>query len=152
MILYDYAPTRSQEVPVELLGDYAGYLQIDGYDGYNKVIAENEITPLGCWAHVRRKFDQAMKAQGKHKSRKASLAQQAMQRIQLLYKVEKQAKGLNDEQRRALRQEKAIPILKGLREWLDQHLPVVVKQSALGKAMHYVNKQCMRNVKGVLPS
>ena len=62
VILYDYAPTRSQEVPVELLGDYAGYLQIDGYDGYNKVIAENEITPLGCWAHVRRKFDQAMKA------------------------------------------------------------------------------------------
>ncbi len=43
-----YAPTRSQEVPVELLGDYAGYLQIDGYEGYNKVCALNEITPLGC--------------------------------------------------------------------------------------------------------
>lgn len=144
VILYDYAPTRSQDVPMELLGDYAGYLQVDGYDGYNKVIAENAITPLGCWAHVRRKFDQAIKAQGKHKNRKASLAQQAMQRIQLLYKVEKQAKGLNDEQRRALRQEKSLPILEGLREWLDQHLPVVVKQSALGKAMHYMDKQWPR--------
>ncbi|MFT5611636.1 MAG: transposase [Polaribacter sp.] len=133
VILLDYAPTRSQEVPVELLCDYAEYLQIDGYEGYNKIVAENDITRLGCMAHVRRKFDQAIKAQGKLKNRKTSLAQQAMLRIQLLYKIKKQAKGLNDEQCYELRQGKAIPVLEGLREWLDQHLPVVVKQSALAK-------------------
>ena len=144
VILFDYAPTRSQEVPVELLGDYAGYLQIDGYEGYNKVCAQNEIVPLGCMAHVRRKFDQALKAQGKHKHRKGSLAQQALQRIQLLYKIEKQAKGMSDELRTELRQSRAVPVLDGLREWLDQHLPVVVKQSALGKAMHYMDKQWPR--------
>ena len=142
VILFDYAPTRSQEVPVELLGDYAGYLQIDGYEGYNKICAQNEIVPLGCMAHVRRKFDQALKAQGKH--RKESLAQQALQRIQLLYRIEKQAKGMSDEQRLEYRQSRAVPVLDGLREWLDQHLPVVVKQSALGKAMYYMDKQWPR--------
>ena len=85
-----------------------------------------------------------MKTQGKLKNRKASLAQQGLQRIQLLYRIEKQARGLNDEQRQVLRQCKAVPILAGLREWLDQHLPVVVKQSALGKAMHYMDKQWPR--------
>lgn len=144
IILFDYAPTRSQEVPVELLGDYAGYLQIDGYEGYNKICAQNEIVPLGCMAHVRRKFDQALKAQGKHKHRKGSLAQQALQRIQLLYRIEKQAKGMSDEQRTELRQSRAVPVLDGLRKWLDQYLPVVVKQSALGKAMHYMDKQWPR--------
>ena len=144
IILFDYAPTRSQEVPVELLSDYAGYLQIDGYEGYNKVIANNDIIPLGCMAHVRRKFDEALKTQGKLKNRQVSLAQQAMLRIQLLYKIERKAKSLSDEQRCELRQSKAVPVLKGLREWLDQHLPVVVKQSALGKAMHYMDKQWPR--------
>ena len=61
------------------------------------VCSQNEITPLGCMAHVRRKFDQALKAQGKHTHRKGSLAQQALQRIQLLYRIEKQAKGMSDE-------------------------------------------------------
>ena len=51
---------------------------------------------------------------------------------------------MSDEQRYALRQSKAIPVLNGLRGWLDQHLPAVVKQSALGKAMHYMENQWPR--------
>ena len=146
IILFDYEPTRSQEVPVKLLYEYAGYLQIDGYEGYNQVCAQNEIVPLACMAHVRRKFDQALKAQGQHKHKKESLAQQALQRIQLLYNIEKQAKGLSDEQRAELRRSQSVPVLDGLRQWLDKHLAVVVKQSALGKAMHYMNKQWPRLV------
>ena len=144
VILFDYAPSRSQDVPIALLGEYAGYLQIDGYEGYNKVCAQNDITPLACMAHVRRKFDQAIQVQGTLKNRKVSLAQQALQRIQTLYRIEKQAKGMSDAQRRELRQSRAVPVLDGLRDWLDQHLPVVVKQSALGKAMHYMDKQWPR--------
>ena len=141
IILYDYAPNRSQSIPVQLLGDYSGYLQTDGYEGYKKVCQQNNITQLGCWAHVRRKFDQAIKAQGKLKTKKVSLAKQALQRIQLLYRIEKQAKDLTVEQRFALHQSRSVPILNDLRKWLDQHLPVVVKQSGLGKAMHYMDKQ-----------
>ncbi len=141
IILYDYAPSRSQEIPVQLLGDYSGYLQTDGYEGYNKVCQRNDITQLGCWAHVRRKFDQAIKAQDKLKTKKVSLAKQALQRIQLLYRIEKKSKDLTVEQRFALRQSRPVPILKDLRKWLDRQLPIVVKQSALGKAMHYMDKQ-----------
>ena len=144
IVLFEYDPSRSQEVPRRLLGDYDGYLQIDGYDGYNKVCTENGITPLGCWAHVRRKFDQALKSQPNHKRRKGSLAQEAMLRIQLLYKIERTIKDKPPEERHTIRQVKAKPILKGLRVWLDQHLPVVVKQSAIGKAMHYMDKQWPR--------
>ena len=141
VILFDYDPTRSQQVPVRLLPDYRGYLQTDGYDGYNLVCKENSIIQVGCWAHVRRKFDEALKAQGPHKNRKASLAAIGLQRIQLLYGIERKAKSLTPKQRYALRQSRSVPILTDLRQWLGSHLPVVVKQSAVGKAMYYLHNQ-----------
>lgn len=64
IILFDYDPTRSQDVPVCLLEDYSGYLQVDGYDGSSLVIRDNGITALGCMARARRKFDESLKAQG----------------------------------------------------------------------------------------
>lgn len=64
IVLYDYDPSRSQAVPRRLLGDFAGYLQTDGYAGYAGVCAGAAITRVGCWAHVRRKFDEARKAHG----------------------------------------------------------------------------------------
>lgn len=143
IILFDYDPSRSQDVPKRLLPDYIGYLQSDGYDGYTKVCTENQITQLGCWAHVRRKFDEALKAQGTKRmnNNKPSLAASALQRIQLLYQLERKAKGLTPEQRLTLRQSRAVPVLDDFRRWLDQHLPLVVPRSALGKAMHYTHKQ-----------
>ena len=141
IILFDYDPSRSQQVPIKLLQDYKGYLQTDGYDGYNKVCSQNDITQLGCWAHARRKFDEALKSQGKLKIKKVSLAAVGLKRIQCLYAVERQAKALTPAQRYELRQSRSVPILDDLRKWLDQHLLVVVKQSALGKAMHYLDKQ-----------
>ena len=141
IILFAYDPSRSQQVPVRLLPDYNGYLQTDGYDGYNKVCSQNDITQLGCWAHARRKFDEALKSQGKLKTKKVSLAAVGLKRIQCLYAVERQAKALTPVQRYELRQSRSMPILNDLRKWLDQHLLVVVKQSALGKAIHYLDKQ-----------
>ena len=90
---------------------------------------------------MRNKFDQALKAQKQLKLKKTTLTAQALNRIRLLYKIEKQAKKLKPEQRLALRQQYSIPILKDLRKWLDKHLVVVVKQSALGKAVYYMDKQ-----------
>ena len=144
ILLYDYDPSRSQGVPKRLLGDYRGYLQTDGYSGYDAVCAQNGIAQLGCWAHVRRKFDEACKVQPKSKGKaknKTTLAEQALQRIQLLYRIERKAKNLSDDERLALRQVQAKPELKALHEWLTQHLPLVPPQSALGKAMGYLHKQ-----------
>ena len=130
-------------MPIQLLGDYSGYLQVDGYDGYNKVCEDNALIRVGCWAHVIRKFKEAYKVQAKLKLKKTPLTLQAIKQIRALYKIEDDAdeSGLSIEQRQALRQARSKPLLKALRKWLDKSLPVVVKQSALGKAMHYMDSE-----------
>jgi len=143
ILLYDYDPSRSQDVPKRLLGEYVGFLQTDGYEGYGNVCADNGITQLGCWAHARRKFDEALKAQGKRKKPKGKtpLAAQALQRIQLLYRIEGKAKNMDEDERLALRRQQAAPVLDGLHDWLAEHQHLVPPQSALGKAMGYLHKQ-----------
>ena len=67
ILLYDYDPSRGQVVPKRLLDGFKGTLQTDGYDGYNAAVATQGLTHIGCFAHARRKFDEALKAQGKHR-------------------------------------------------------------------------------------
>lgn len=57
MVLFDYDPSRSAQVPLRLLEGYRGYLQTDGYAGYHAAVIYNGLNQLGCWAHARRKFD-----------------------------------------------------------------------------------------------
>ena len=142
LIVYDYDRGRSQEVPIRLLAGYTGYLQTDGFAGYNKVCSANGLISVGCWAHARRKFKDALTVQGKTKGKaRTPLAKQALQRIQLLYAIERQGKKLTDEQRKQLRQDKAVPVLDALHEWLEKNLSRVPRQSALGKALYYLNSQ-----------
>ncbi len=142
ILLYDYDPSRTSRVPVDLLGPFTGYLQTDGYEGYNAVCDKNQLAQLGCWAHVRRKFDEALKAQEtRAKNKTVSLAEDAMRRIQLLYRIEHKAKHLTPEQRHTIRTQRSLPVLKDVRKWLDKHLMVVPPKSALGKAMNYADKQ-----------
>lgn len=142
-MLYDYDPSRSHQVPIRLLDDFAGYLQTDAYEGYNAVINNNGITPLGCWAHVRRKFDKALKAQASvsPEKRRASLAADALRKIQALYRIEREGKSFSNEERQSIRQQRSVPLLDDFRIWPDQHIPIVPPRSALGKAMQYAHKQ-----------
>jgi transposase len=139
VILYDYDPGRGAEVPKRLLAGFRGYLQTDGYDGYNAVVAVNHLTHIGCMAHARRKFDEAVKAQGKNKS--AGKAHHGLALIRKLYRVEKQARKLTPEARHEHRQRHARPILDELRAWLDEALPQVPPASATGKALHYLHSE-----------
>lgn len=140
VILYDYDPSKGSEVPVRLLEGFKGYLQTDGNADYNKVVEQNDLTHLGCMAHARRKFGDAVKAQGK-KKKKTGKAQQGLALIQKLYRIEKQAKQLSPEDRDRLRQEKAKPTLEKLRGWLDQALPQTPPGSTLGRALNYLNNE-----------
>ncbi|OMH27966.1 hypothetical protein BGP75_21545 [Motiliproteus sp. MSK22-1] len=65
MTLFDYDPSRSGSVSERLLAGYKGYLQTDGYEGYAAIGRQDGVINQGCWAHARRKFDEAIKAQGK---------------------------------------------------------------------------------------
>jgi transposase len=139
VVLYDYDPGRGASVPTRLLSGFTGYLQTDGYDGYNAVVAKNKLTHVGCMAHARRKFSEAVKAQGKKKKR--GKAHRGLALIQKLYRVEKQARKLDPEERHACRQQQARPVLDELRAWLDEVLLQVPPTSATGKALNYLNRE-----------
>lgn len=138
VVLFDYDASRAGRVPVRLLGDYTGRLVTDGYEGYAEVVRKNGILHAGCWAHARRKFVEAQKVQPKGKTGKADWA---LNQIRKLYAVEKQAKALDADARRELRDQKSRPLITQLRTWLDKSQQQVLPKSALGKALHYLDGQ-----------
>jgi transposase len=139
VLLYDYDPGRGAGVPQRLLEGFQGTLQTDGYDGYNAVVATGNLTHLGCLAHVRRKFDEAIKAQGQRPRR--GLAHHALAWIQKLYGVEKAVRNTMPEVRYAYRLQHAQPILDALRAWLTETLPQVPPETATGKALNYLHRE-----------
>ena len=139
VVLYDYDPGRGAGVPLRLLDGFKGYLQTDGYAGYNAVVASNDLTHVGCMAHARRKFSDAVKAQGRNKKR--GKAHRGLSLIQALYRVEKCSRKLSPEDRYAQRQKQARPILDEIRVWLDKSLPQVPPGSTTGKALNYLHNE-----------
>ena len=141
VVLYDYDPGRSAGVPKRLLEDFKGYLQTDGYDGYNAVVAANGLTHLGCMAHARRKFTDALKAQGRNKKR--GKAHRGLALIRKLYRIEKQARQLKlkPPERYAHRQKHARPVCDEIRTWLEEALPQVPPSSATGTALNYLHNE-----------
>jgi transposase len=147
LLVYTYDPTRSAEVPKRLLKGFQGFLQTDGYKGYTALGQESGIEHVGCWAHARRKFDEARRGQGKSRkkhaksSAKESKARQGLAQIQKLYAVERKLADATPAQRHAARQEQTAPLIEKLRAWLDASLPSVPPQSLTGKALHYLDGQ-----------
>lgn len=121
------------------LEGFNGAIQTDGYAGYNAVVSQNDLVHLGCWAHARRKFTEAVKAQGKNK--KTGKAQRGLAFIQKLYKIEKALLRLNTEDRFSQRQEQSLPLINKLKSWLDESIITVPPQSAVGKALHYLKNE-----------
>ena len=135
IVLYDYQNNRSGRCAVEYLGDYSGYLQVYGYQGYEKTKA----TLAGCWAHARRKFKEAEVAhrgadRGKCKTGKANWA---LNHIQKLYRIETRIKGQSPEQKYQVRQTESLPLLNQYKAWLDKSVLQVPPKTALGKAPGY---------------
>ena len=141
-VLFDYDPSRSEEIPLRLLGDFNnGYLQTDGYAGYNAVCRKNNLTSLGCWDHARRKFKEAQTAQPKGSKIKATKADMALSYINNLYLIEREIKSLTDAEKLNTRQQKSVPVLTQLKKWLDNNRPRTMPDSLTGKAMTYLHSQ-----------
>lgn len=149
VILFDYDPSRAGAVPWRLLKDFQGILQTDGYEGYGSVGKRNDIISVGCLAHARRKFDEALKAQ--KKKGRGGLAKQGFDFIQGIYRVEREAReqGLDADQRKALREEKAKPVWDEMRQWLDKALPQVPPRTLTGKALGYLDAQWARLIRSL---
>jgi transposase len=133
LVLFDYRPGRSRAGPNDILKNFCGHLQIDGYDGYNDVIAQPQVIAVGCWAHVRRYFEQA---QDNDRVR----SEWMLSKIQELYAIERQAReaALSFQERDQLRQEQALSILAEIKIWLDVNRTAVLPKSTIGKAISYM--------------
>jgi transposase len=143
-VLFEYDPSRSQEVPLRLLDGFHGYLQTDGYAGYNAACLINHITQLGCWDHARRKFKEAQDAQPKPKKgkpHKASKADHILGLINTLYMIERQIKELSAAEKFQQRCKRSLPVLKKLKAYLEDNQHKVPKDGLTGKAMTYLNNQ-----------
>jgi len=141
IILYDYHPSRSGQVPLRLLEGYRGYLMTDGYEGYNAIAGGDGISHLCCWAHARRKFVEAKRAQPKTKgAAKSGKVDVALNFIGKLYGIEQGLRGSDRETRYRVRQRDSMPALNQLRLWLDKTLDTVLPKGKLGEALQYLHK------------
>jgi transposase len=144
IVLYDYAPSRAGAVADRLLEGFSGHLQTDDYAGYHAVGSRHSVRHLGCWAHARRKFVEAQKANtGKSdhpKPGRTSKADMALNYIGKLYAVEREAKEATAHERQQLREQNSKPVLDQLRQWLDKTLHTTVPKGLLGKALGYLDR------------
>jgi transposase len=145
-LIYQYHPTRAGDVAREFLGDFQGVVQTDGFSGYGFLDHRAGVGHAGCWAHVRRKFMEVVKAQGKN--RKSGSADQALAYIQQLYGLEQEARRLElaPEAIFALRQQQARPILDNFHQWLLKRASQTPPKGLLGKAISYTLTQWDRLV------
>ncbi|MHC4215302.1 MAG: IS66 family transposase [Planctomycetota bacterium] len=147
-LVFQYHPTRSGQVPKDFLNDYQGYIQTDGYSGYDALGLKEGIVHLGCWAHVRRKFFEVVQARQKNSRQKskAGSGDVALSYIKKLYRLESIAKErqYSAEQIQDLRQEQANPILEEFRAWLEKRSVQTPPKGLLGKAIAYAMNQWPR--------
>ena len=138
IVLYEYQPGRGAKHPKEFLAGYKGYLHTDGYQGYHSL--PEDITVVGCWAHARRKFDEAVKSLPKGKA-KGSSASQGLAYCNLLFAIEQglAEKNATEKERYDERLEQAKPILDAMLSWANSR--TAAPKSALGKAFHYLKEQ-----------
>lgn len=142
IVLYEYQPTRAGLHAKTFLTGFSGYLQTDGFPGYHIFEGEDsDVILLGCMAHVRRKFHDALKALPKGGQKKPGMVQMAISKIAKLYAIEKQIKHLNAEQRYLIRQEQSKPLVNDFKKWCDDKVSKTTKDSKLGVAIRYVINQ-----------
>ena len=132
LVLFDYREGRGREGPTELLKDFTGYLQTDGYEVYDSFAKKPGITHVHCMAHMRRKFEEAL---GNDKVR----AEYVLLELQKLYAIERRVReaAMNHSESLLLRQQESAPLLDNLKTYLIDNYQQVLPQSPIGKAISY---------------
>jgi transposase len=131
--IYEYRDSRSRDGPAEFLKDFGGYLQTDAYSAYESVVLESagRIIPVGCWSHARRNFFDARLSQPRE-------AHYVLGLIGQLYDIEDTIRLKGADERKAVRQEKSVPVLDRLLEYLREQKDGALPKSKYGQAIAYV--------------
>ncbi|HYW97250.1 MAG TPA: IS66 family transposase [Bacteroidales bacterium] len=124
--------SRAQKVVIDLLHNYKGAVQTDGYEAYSIYEQKKGVLLLGCWAHSRRKFTESLKED-------KSGAEYALKQIGMLYRVEAMAtdQGMDAGQRAELRQRLAYPILTAFEKWIVSYYPKTIPKGRMNRALSY---------------
>jgi len=132
IVLFDYREGRGREGPTDILQGFKGYLQTDGYVGYDVFAKQQDVILIHCMAHARRKFNDAL-------NNDEARASYAMKQIQQLYAIERNCKEqqYNFAKIRDVRQRDAVPVLKELGSWLREQYVQVLPKSLIGEAIAY---------------
>jgi transposase len=132
LVLFDYRPGRGREGPTDILKDFTGYLQTDGYGVYDDFDKKPGITLLHCMAHARRKFTESLDSD-------AARAKYVLEKMQLLYEVERRIReeAMPLDNIITLRQSESLPVLQELKAWMLAELPKVLPKSPIGQALAY---------------
>lgn len=133
-VAYVYSEDRKGAHPAEHLQNYAGVIQVDGFQGFGAVLrGENgETRKLAfCFAHARRKFYEL------YVSDQSPIAEEALRRIAALYEIEAEIRGTSAEHRRSVRQQRSRPLVEAMHKWLSEQLGRISGTSELAKAIRY---------------
>jgi transposase len=130
-VWFAYSPDRKGEHPQQHLAAFRGALQADAYAGFNDLYKDGHIQEVACWAHVRRKFYDLAQAHG------SPIAKEALERIGALYAIEAEIRGRPPDERRAVRQARARPLLDSLHQWLESCLTKLSRKSDTTAAVKY---------------
>jgi transposase len=137
-VAFTYASGRGGLHAEQILQGFGGILQVDGYAGYNRLIAPGRIGGViqlaYCWAHARRKLIDITRAGT------APIAEEGVRLIRELYAIEADIRGLGPDARLAARRERSAPVAARIREWLKHHRARVSAKAPLGEALSYIAK------------
>jgi transposase len=138
IVLFEYQPSRAGEHPRKFLEGFNGYLQVDGYAGYNGI---PNVQLAGCWAHLRRKFDEALKGLPPKQRTSGCKAREALDQINRLFANERELNQSSPEERLKARNLRSRPVVDGFRKWSDDVAAAVLPKSLFGIAVHYGRQQ-----------
>ncbi len=145
VVLYDYQPGRGHEHPLAFLDGFTCHLQCDGMKAYEALRNKQPgIELVACMAHVRRKFNDALKAIPTKKgqsSKTLSKPAQVLGLMRTLYAIEKRIRDKSVEERFQIRQSESRPVMDKLKNWLDKQQSLVPPKSLLGRAITYAQNQ-----------
>jgi transposase len=149
IVLYDYRQGRSGDFPKAFLAGFSGYLHVDGYAGYHKLIsaagtgppADSGITLVGCWAHARRPYDEAMRAMPKGADITGTLTEKGLSYCNFLFKTEESLKHLSPEERKERRLAKSLPAVEEYFAWVKSAALAASPKMKIGEAVNYSIRQ-----------
>jgi len=141
IILMKYSSNRNEKTAESLFSGFTGYMQTDGYPGYNIVANKEGVTQLGCWAHARRRFADILKS-GVSDAQSKKYSRELVEMLAQLYKIEKDIKDDPPDKKKSIREKESVQIINDIIEWCDEHfLNAHAIGGSIARAFTYLKNQ-----------